>query len=476
MKHNFLLLITFLACTLPAAAGTQPERTSTIAQRRSVNITVYNGGAALIHDRRRVPVVTGLNRIAWRDVSAQMDPTTVLVQNGDSSNRIDVLEQNFDYDLLNPSALLNRYVGREVTVVHPARFSGEHDTRERARLLSTNGGEIVLQYRDRIETQLRGYIVYPAAPKNFRDRPTLQLTLNSGKQASPLLDLSYLTSGLGWRADYVGLLSPDGKQMTLNGSVTLSNTSGETYRNARLQLVAGNVNLSEPQAAAGQLRTIAEVRAGTTADVFASENYFEYHLYTLKRPTTIENNQTKQVSLFSAHDVPVRKTLELRGSPNYYQSPQGDLGDRLPVSVYVTFENRGGDLGIPLPAGIVRLYQSDTRSVSQFLGSDSIDHTPKGDTVRLHLGDSFDVTARKRQTDYEQSGGCRSQSSYEIVLGNAKDASQDVLVVETLPGDWRIRQENLPHSKTSSSTATWSMTVPAQGHATLTYTAGVRWC
>jgi hypothetical protein len=401
-----------------------------------------------------------------------MDSTSALLEAIGSSNSISVLEQNFDYDLLDPSALLQKYVGREVVVVHDPRFAGERETRETARILSTNGG-IVLQYRNRIETDVRGHIIFPTASKNFRDRPTLVLDMESAQSGPQMLDLSYLTGGMSWRADYIGVLAPDEKHLSLTGLVTLSNTSGMSYSDAHLQLVAGNVNVVEPPSYA-TLKTIASVR--TSADTFRQENYFEYHLYTLQRPTTVLDRQTKQLTLLSAHNVPMSKTLELRGSPDYYRSAQPDIGDRLPVGVYVTFENRGGDLGIPLPGGIVRLYKNDSHNVSQFLGSDQIDHTPRNEPVRLHLGDSFDVIARKRQTDFHFAGTCTTSSSYEIVLSNAKTIVQPVLVVEPIPGDWQITDQNMSHTKSSSSTATWNVRVPRDGRSTLTYTALVTWC
>ncbi len=471
------IALSLLALLVPAGnvAAAPPERTSTVAQRDLVNLTVYNAGTALVHDRRRVYLDAGANRIAWRDVSAQMDPTSALLDSLGPMGAVSVTEQNFDFDLFNPSALLDKYIGRDVIVVHDPRFAGERETRETARVLSTSGG-IVLQYRNRIETELRGHIAFPVSSSNFRDRPTLVLEIQSGRAGAHTLDLSYLTSGLSWRADYVGLLSSDEQHLSLTGLVTLSNTSGVGYDNARLQLVAGNVNIIQPQS----LRTIAHVTSTSVTDTysvnsFQQENYFEYHLYTLRRPTTVLDKETKQVSLLNARDIPVRKTLELRGSQIYYRNPQADLGDRLPVGVYVTFQNRGGDLGIPLPGGIVRLYKGDSKNLSQFLGSDQIIHTPRNETVRLHLGNSFDVTAHKRQTDFQQQS-CRADSAYEITISNAKEMPQDVLVVESIPGTWQILAENFPHTKSSSSTATWTVNVPANSHSVLTYTARSSWC
>lgn len=462
-----------LLCLPLPGSGSPAAQVSTTAQRESVNVTIYNSSMALVHDRRRLTLGAGENRVAWRDVSAQIDAASALVDDVDHRGDVTVLEQNYNYDLLDPGALMNKYVGKEVVVVHPARFTGDHETRERAKILSTNGG-IILQYPDRIETEVRGYIIYPNASYALKDRPTLELDLASRAAGSRLLDLSFMTGGLSWRVDYAATVSPDERSMTLNGTVTLSNQSGVPYDDARVQLVAGNVNAPPPSPMA--LKTIARVTSDVYSTNVAQENFFEYHLYTLPRPTTILDKQTKQVALLAARGVPIRKTLELRGQPNYYQSAQADLGDKLPVGTYISFENKGGDLGIPLPAGVVRVYKADSHGLSEFAGADSIDHTPRFETARLFLGNSFDVTARKKQTDFHQDGDCSTTSSYEVVISNAKDVPQHVLVVEVIPGDWQILTESMGHGKSSSSTANWNVYVPARGRSTLTYTARTKWC
>lgn len=479
VNKALLATFVFLALVSPLATlGDPAERTSTVNDRELVNVTVYNGSMSLVHDRRKLSLDEGLNRVAWRDVSAQMDATSALLEDLDGGG-VQVLEQNLDYDLLNPSALLQKYVGRDVVVVHDPQFAGQRETRETARVLAANDGNVILRYPDRIETAVRGHIIFPTATGRFRDQPTLVLDLASKRAGRQTVDLSYMTGGLSWRADYVGALTTNEKHMNLTGLVTLTNESGASYDDARVQLVAGNVNIAEPQTAAG---AGALVKSGTVNDLYSvnaqQENYFEYHLYTLGRRTTIENNQTKQVTLLAAHEVPIHKTLELRGSPDYYENANADLGDKLPIGVYVSFENRNGDLGIPLPGGVVRLYKNDSRGLSQFLGSDSIEHTPKNETVRLHLGDSFDVTAKKKQTGFHFTGrgSCATESSYEIRLGNAKPQPQDVLVIEPIPAQWWILDENMHHVKSSSSTATWAVRVPAESHVTLTYTARVKWC
>jgi hypothetical protein len=196
---------------------------------------------------------------------------------------------------------------------------------------------------------------------------------------------------------------------------------------------------------------------------------FEYHLYTLPRKTTVADNQTKQVDLLFAPHVAVTKTLELRGSPFYYRSRSADLGTRLKFGTYVTFRNAGGALGIALPKGAVRVYKRDNAGQEQFVGSDSIDHTPKNETVRLHLGDAFDVTATKKQTDFKSLPGSTYESEYAIVMRNAKPVAQNVLVIEPIPGDWTMLKSSAPYTKSSSSTAAWSLRIPPGGSTTLNY-------
>jgi hypothetical protein len=467
------LLVIAAVFALPASGGADPdERVSTLADQRSVNLTIYNSDLALVHDRRRVTLQKDENKIAWRDVSANMDATSAILEDVSAPGTLHTIEQNFNYDLLTPNALIDKYVGKEVTIVHDHPLPGRPQ-RETATLLANNGG-VVLRYANRIETSLDGHIEFPGIPSDLRDRPTLVFDLQSDTAGDADVDLSYLTGGLSWHADYVGVVTPDESSMDLSGLVTLSNTSGTSFNAAHLQLVAGNVNAPRPRTM-DALSIIAKVQA-TPVNNFTQQNYFEYHLYTLGHTTSIANNATMQVALLNARAIPIKKTLELRGAASYYSNANADLGTKLKVGVYETFTNKNGDLGVPLPGGIVRLYKNDTGGTSQFLGSDTIDHTPRNEDVRLHLGDSFDVTADKKQTDFKLPGNCTYLSSYEVVVKNAKTEAATVLVVEPIPGDWTIAHENLPHVKTSSSTATWTLDVPAGGNTKLTYTAVVKVC
>ena len=480
MRRSTLQLVAAFVVAIgtlaPMRGSTEvPERTTTSADQKRVNVTIYNADLALVHDRRRIPLTAGTSHIAWRDVSGALQPATAILEDLTTPGAVRVDEQNFDFGLLRPQTVLDKFVGRDVTVVHEKPAPGT-PARETARLLATNDG-VVLKYADRIETGLyESHIVFPSLPSDLRDRPTLTLELRSDTTASHELDLAYLTGGLGWVADYVGTVAADDAHVDLRGLVTLTNTTGTTFPNAHLQLVAGNVGAPPPPYAS--LKSIGRVAAMDVAPApqFAEQNFFEYHLYTLSQPTTIANAQTKQVALLSAHRVPMRKTLEVRGSGSYYASPNADLGTKLKVGVYVTFANKGGELGIPLPGGVVRLYKTDGDGTSQYLGADRIDHTAKNEDVRLHVGDAFDVTASKKQTSFETPARCTYRSTYEVRIANAKAEPQDVLVVEPIPGVWTIENESLPHKKTSSATATWNIHVPADGNATLNYTAQARLC
>jgi hypothetical protein len=212
----------------------------------------------------------------------------------------------------------------------------------------------------------------------------------------------------------------------------------------------------------------------------AQESLFEYHLYTLSRPTTIAENQTKQVALLSASGVPARKELLLRGSEYYYQSSAGDLGQKMKVGVFLEFDNKdSARLGMPLPKGIVRVYKKDSAGNAQFIGEDSVDHTAKNETVRLKLGNAFDVTADKKQTDFKRTNlsgkfNYQFESAYELLLKNAKKEAVVVTVQEPMPGDWQIQSESHPHAKGSSNTAVWKVRVPAEGSTSLVYRASVR--
>ena len=463
--------------SVPALAAPGDEIVSTGADQTGVAVTIYNDDLALVKDARRVRLGRDLNRLAWREVSAQMRPETAQLRNVAHPTGFRLLEQNFDFDLLTPAKLLEKYVGREVDVIRAHPTTGA-ETREPATVLAAGNG-IVLKFADRVETGVPGRIAYPGVPDTLRDRPTLVVSLLNAAAGVQNLELSYLTGGLSWRADYVAELNADDSRLDLNGWVTLTNRSGAAYPDARLQLVAGDVNrVRDARPLTREMMTM----AAKAADVpeMQQEALFEYHLYTLQRPTTLADNQTKQVALMSATRVPVKKQFLLAGADYYYSGQHGDLGQKLKVGVFVEFDNQGEGLGVPLPKGIVRVYKQDSAGNAQFVGEDRIDHTPKNETIRLKLGDAFDVTADRKQTDFKKLAGTGRynyvfESAYEVVLKNAKSEAVTITVREPMPGDWSMVAESQPHAKAAANTAEWQVKVPAEGRATLSYRVRVRY-
>jgi hypothetical protein len=463
-----------------AALSQAGEQRSTLEDQTAVAVTIYNDDLALIKDSRRVTLPAGRTELAFRDVSGQIRPETALLRTIEGVPP-SLIEQNFDFDLLTPVSLLEKYVGREVGLVTRHPTTGE-ETEESAVVLAASDG-VVLRVGDRIETfgssQTPGRIVYRDIPPNLRDRPTLVLALDSEVAGERLLELSYLSRGLSWKADYVGELTPGQDRLDLAGWVTLENRSGTSYSNAQLQLVAGDVNQVEEERRQPQYETMA-MRAAAPASNMREESLFEYHLYTLSHPTTIADNQTKQVALLDATDVVVDKELLVQGDQRAYREPRGELWHDLDVSVYLNATNdAASNLGLPLPAGIVRIYQRDSESNLQFIGEDRIDHTPKNESLRLKLGQSFDVTAERRQTEFTKLSGSgpwkyQFEGAYEIRIKNAKPEPQQVTVQERIPGDWTMLEESASHEQGNANTAVWGLEVPAEGEMRLSYRVRVR--
>ncbi len=482
-KFKSVLILSLLASLLigqVSATSQESEVKSTIQDQAEVAVTIYNDQLALVKDLRTIRLDNGFNKLAFREVSAQMRPETALLRSLDYPDGFHLIEQNFDFDLLTPQKLLEKYVGKKVRVVKTHPITGKESLLD-AVVLSVNNG-VVLRIGDRIETGVPGRIVFDEVPGNLRDRPTLVMQLNSATSKPQQLQLSYLTGGLSWKADYVAELDESDEFVDLTGWVTLTNQSGATYKNAKLQLVAGDVNRVQDKyrEVKRKFEMLAEEAEVADADMI-EEALFEYHLYTLQRPTTIAENQTKQVSLLSATKIPVKKEFLLKGQNYYYQSSYGSIGQKLKVGVFVEFNNdKKSNLGMPLPKGVVRVYKNDKSGNAQFVGEDHIDHTPKKEDVRLKLGDAFDVTADKKQTKFKKAHAIGKYNyaytaSFQIDLKNAKNEEVEVVVQEPIPGDWKMKNQSHKHEKVASGTAEWKIKVPAESKTTLTYEVLIRY-
>jgi hypothetical protein len=477
MSKNAALLF-LLATPLVSNSLQADEMISDIDDQTGLAVTIYNEDLALIRDQRVIDLPGNTLDLALRGVSARMRPETALLRSINPPGDLQVLEQNFNFDLLTPNKMLEKYTGRTVELVRMNPATGK-ETREAATLLSTNEG-VVAKIGGQVETNPEGRWIFPDIPENLRDRPTLVTRLSTRNAGKRELELTYLSGGLAWKADYVVNLNKDDSSLDLAGWVTLTNKSGTTYPDAHLQLVAGDVhqvqeNMRYPRKA--PMVAMAEAQPAPMAE----EALFEYHLYTLNRPTTIADNQTKQVALLNANGIPATKELIFEGQDYYYRNRYNSLGQKLKATAYVSFENREEKgLGMPLPKGIVRVYKQDSAGHAQFVGEDRIDHTPQNEQVRLKLGEAFDVTASKKQINYKKVNyghpyNYAAESTLRLVLKNAKNKAVTVKVREPIPGDWEIKRESHRHRKVAAGLAEWEIQIPAESKVTLEYQVLVRY-
>jgi hypothetical protein len=457
-----------------AAADETPATTQ--KDQSDLSVTVYNSNLALIRDVRQVTLPSAKFSLRFEDVAAAINPATVHFRSLSEPERLSVLEQNYEYDLLDPQKLLQKYVGREVTLVRPIQESGTTKYSEvKALLLADNNGPVWKIGNEIVTGMYAESYRFPELPENLYSRPTLLWMLSNKGSRSQRVEASYLTGSMNWNADYVLTVGRDEKTADLDGWVTLANSSGVAYKNARLQLVAGEIHRAEVRGGfvAGEMA----VAKAAPAPPFAQEAFSEYHLYTLDRRTSIENNESKQINLLSGTGFPVVKAFAVEGQPYYYRGPQTP-GQPLkqPVKVYYRFKNEEkSGLGMPLPAGTVRVYQADSKGSLQFVGEDAISHTPKDEQVKLHVGDAFDIVCERKQTDYRRIADRVSESEFEITMRNHKDTPVTVEVNEPVGGDWQVLNSSHKWTKLDAFALGFNVPVPANATSILSYRVRVHW-
>ncbi len=458
-----------------AATAKSQAASTTAKDRTDLSVTVYNSNLALVRDVRQIQVQAGVFPLLFEDVAASIMPATVHFRSLTDPAKLDVVEQDYEYDLLDPQKLLEKYVGREVTLVREEKDAGSTKwTETKAVLVADNNGP-VWKIGDEIVTGMSADSYrFPDLPENLYSSPTLVWTLDNRGAETQSVEASYLTSDMNWSADYVLTVGRDEKTADLDGWVTLENKSGVAYTNAKLQLVAGEVHRAEEPSPVG---AVAESMAAPAPPQFQQEAFSEYHLYTLGRRTSIQNNESKQISLLTGSNVPVEKYLMVEGEPDYYRNPQG-IGNATPepVEVYYGFKNdEKSGLGMPLPGGTVRVYQADAEGSTQFAGEDTIEHTPKDEEVRIHVGNAFDVVCERKQTDYKKLANDRYEMEYEITLRNHKDGPVTVEVREPVGGDWEVVNSSYKWTKLDATTIGFEIPVDKDGAATLDYRVRVKW-
>ncbi|MBM4278518.1 MAG: DUF4139 domain-containing protein [Deltaproteobacteria bacterium] len=442
-----MIIITLITFIFSIQIGFAAPLTSTLKDQQDVAITIYNSNIGLVKDTRLIDLKPGIHELKFMDVAGKIDPTTVHIKSLLNGSSLDVLEQNYEYDLLSPQKLLEKYVGQKVQLATINQETKKEEMVE-ATLLSTQGGNI-FQIGDKIHIGHYGRILLSKIPENLISQPTLVWMLESKLSRPQKVEASYLTSGINWKADYVAVLNKLDTMTDMTGWVTIDNRSGATYQNALLKLVAGDIHRVKGEMRMDYARPMAAAKE--VSQQFKEESFFEYHLYTLDRRTTIKDNQTKQMSLLDANQVPVKKLFIFSGYPHYYYSRYDQRTNKQKVGVFLELENtKKNNLGMPLPKGTIRVYKEDKDGSLQFVGEDRIDHTPKDEKIKIKIGEAFDVVGERVQTEYKHLGWNLYEVAFEVSLRNHKKEDIKVLVEEPIPGDWEMLSNAHSYEKLSA--------------------------
>jgi hypothetical protein len=446
--------------------------TATVEDQEAVEVTIYNSNIGLVKDLRNIKLARGIQELKFMDVASQIIPTSVNIRSVSSPESFTVLEQNYEYDLLSPRKLIDKYVGKTVKLVTKNPYTDKEETIT-ATILSNNEGIPVYRINNEITFGHPGRIIFPEIPDNFIAKPTLIWLLDNKAASRQKIETLYLTNGINWRADYVLTLDRKDTTGNLYGWVTVDNKSGAPYKNAKLKLVAGDIHRARDDLR--REKVMAAAAAQRAESEFREASFFEYHIYTLERKTTIKENQTKQIGLLNASNVPLKKEFIYRGAAHYYRSRYGDAIKADKVGVFLEIQNKKeNNLGMPFPKGIVRVYKEDHDKSLQFVGEDSIDHTPKDEKIRIKMGNAFDIAATRKQMVWEKISKDTYEIAFEISLRNHKAEDVTIKVVEPLSWDWKILESSHAHTKVDAHTVSFDVPVKKDAEAKLTYRARLR--
>lgn len=445
----------------PNTAIMQLADAETSTDKTGTELTIYNQGFALAKERRNLFLKSGVNLVKYTDVASQIDPTSVMFRDMTDPTTI-VLEQNYEYDLVSKTKILEKYLDEEITVI--AR-EGDTSKEIKGKLLSYSDGITLETDSGIISINNYDSISFPELPEGLLTKPTLVWKLYTEREGERPTETTYLTDGISWRADYIATVNADDTAMNFSGWVTTTNNSGTAYPDTQLKLVAGDVHRVYESKRYGEVYEDYAMPSAGYEQGFAEEALFEYHMYSLDRKTDILNNETKQISLLASEGVPITKELVYDGASN---------GTK--VQVKLNFKNSEAQaLGIPLPKGLVRVYKEDASGQLQFVGEDQIDHTAKDEKVRLYLGDSFDVVGERTATQSDNIGKGMYRQSYEIALRNHKDTAVEVVVSEYVGSSWTITQNSDNYTERDAYNIEFKVNVPANGEKTVTYTVEHRY-
>ena len=420
-------------------------------------VTIYNDNLALVKEKRELDLNSGVNKVEYTNVAALIDPTSVMFEDTKNKDTV-VLEQNYEYDLVSSQELLKKFLDKEITVTET-----EGGTYTGTLMSYDDYGGLVLKLSDGKVVTLSNIskVEFPDSA-GLLTKPTLIWQVYSPAAGKRNVLTSYLTDGMSWKANYILKTSADDMKADIKGWVTVNNKAGTSYESAKLKLVAGEVHRVVKPAHISRDEAVTATAEETyegAKDSFAEESLFEYHLYTLERPATLRNNQVKQLSLLSVDSIPVEKELVF------------DVSKSNEVQAALSLNNsKANGLGMPLPAGVLRVYKADSEGQLQFLGEDSTEHTPKDEEVKVVIGNAFDVTGTRTQTSYNKISLNLWRESYETEIKNHKSEPQKVKIVEHFYGDWEITNTSDPYEKKDAFIAEWEITVPADGSKKVTYT------
>lgn len=472
MNIFFLVISIFLLSPVTDTQALQKNYLN-IEDQTVVEVTVYNSNIGLIKDQREAKLGAGLQELQFMDVASQIIPTSVSIKSISQGKGFNIIEQNYEYDLISPQRLLNKYVGKDVKLYSKNPYTDKEEIVS-AKIISNNEGKPVFQIGNDITFEYPGRIIFPEIPENLISKPTLIWLIDNKTIGSQKLEVRYLAKGINWKASYVIVLNERDDLADLSGWVTIDNKSGANYRNAKLKLVAGDISRVDEFQAEREALPMVAMKADAKPQ-FKEQEFFEYHIYTLERVTDVKDNQTKQISLLNVDNIPVIKSYVLSGAEYYYRGKYGEIISRQKVPVFIEIQNnKKSNLGIPLPNGIVRVYKYDHDKSLQLIGENTIDHTPKDEKIKIKLGEAFDVVTSKKQTEWEKITDKIYEAAFEISIRNHKKEDIVVKVVESIPGDWRILQSSHEYKKVDAFKISFDIPVEKDKETRLIYKVRIK--
>jgi hypothetical protein len=506
MKKNVYFSVIVFCLLIIISSHSPSQIKQSASERTSVDLTIYNQNIALVREERTIDLLKGMNRIIIPDIPATIDGTSLHFSSLTDPAAVQVIEQNYQYDLVHQAKLLEKYIGKVVEFIRTDNESNK-DYTVKGKLLATGWqpqpnynpyggsapyymtGQMIAEIDGKIEISPAGRLILPTLPEGLILKPQLEWLVTNSKQGEHKTEISYLAGQLTWSCNYVALLDAHDAQIDLTGWVTVINNSGTTFKNAGLKLVAGDVNLVKEEQAGYAMRKSDMMETNAATPQFQQKELFEYKLYSLQRKTDIGNNETKQIELTLAKKISAKKVFIYDGlsnqwrywSNNYSYREQGSFGQQSnkKIGVFVTFKNEEkAGLGIALPKGKVRVYKRDDDGKEQFVGEDEIDHTPKDEEIKLYLGNAFDIVGEHTQQNFRVIvPGHVVDETFEIKVRNHKSDPVEVMVYEH-PwrwNEWDITKSNTPWEKVDQTTIKFPVKLKKDEEKVIIYTIRYNW-